>query len=570
MRQICFRSETLLVFFLIICQVSPLFGQSYQSVYSGKLSKASPKTPWVDFSYIEKDHTTRLVLMHPKGKRSLYLSYYFDDSLHLKKSETELLSLTDAALKYRFINQELESYAWDESEVLRAANNISGQIIIEKGYLNRKWMNNAYSDNNFSSSILKRKGYWRYKFTKKNVVKPTFELPQSLKDAGAEKNGNPGLLSYISEGELIEVTTGPRAVSPDNQKGLFERSGKYAPVSSDLIFLAAQKYSISKRNSSCYFFCRFNPSKFEITTTTPIYFVQDHVLIFYTFLSDHSLAMIFAPEKTPNSVDSLCQQYQYIRINSKGEIINKTTFNSPCNRWDIERVEFIGQNKILFYGQANKDNEPAYYTSGNVSSYNHFQIMLVADSIKVNAVSLEQIKEKQVYQPDMEKPLVYKGKDVKFNNFYMSSNGYFFIVLQEYKNYKYDDLMMLQFDPLIEYKACYSYRFLDKGNEAVKAPAKNFFIPVDDNSFSWLIIENAGSTDQKPLIYPSMAILYPELNNISVFSDFGFQNKERYYLQQNNLFLQSGNSLIFGGLDKKNKKIRLVKFDPARYFIPSE
>ena len=262
--------------------------------------------------------------------------------------------------------------------------------------------------------------------------------------------------------------------------------------------------------------------------------------------------------------------YTYVRVNENLEIVDNIPFKSFASYWKIdEAIRDISTDDIYIYGPSAAGKDKYFQMSSNTSKFKAVQLMKVSNHqiAYFTETNLEEFKTKLQLPPSQKKSPEYEGKRFEIANYYVASNGDFFVIGQNFETSKegnrYNDVLGFQFDSKGVLKSQYGIDTKESNKYAKAAGAPQSLVQSKDGKYIyWLLLEIRGVAlfKGKVLTYPRIGKIDLASGKVSNFLDVRGPDDD-YYLDAKFPFIEmeDKNEVVFFGSDKPGKNIWFVK-----------
>ncbi|MFY0652693.1 MAG: hypothetical protein JXQ96_11695 [Cyclobacteriaceae bacterium] len=210
-------------------------------------------------------------------------------------------------------------------------------------------------------------------------------------------------------------------------------------------------------------------------------------------------------------------EWTYVRLNSKGEVVNKAGFQTKVHNWNI-LGSVLRNGSVYVYGPGetkgvNEEHQKLMAYPG-IGKQDAFQILKVTgDNVDfVSGPSLDDINAVATKPVDQKKLIEYDGRKVEFRNFSFSSNGDIFVSAQDWSLDArstlplYKDFFMFHFAADGSFKRFY-------GIESVKDKAG---------------IAGALDPNTDPRFYPDEGEVFEGANGSMYWNIYGVKRVDKY------------------------------------------
>lgn len=548
--------------------------QNVEAEKTHLLDKDAKKGYLGSFTYDETAKEYTLVFVREKNKKSVYVTYKYDYDFNKLDEIEEKLSDLDASKKFDFM--EFTEEEWRAPSVLRVDGdgfNVN-QVTLKKGRITRHWVP-AHSET-IGQRTYYWPGYWKYNFDVDEKFKPKIAVdlnldpktPPAIVKMANKAAQKVKLIAYQSDEPNFQVNTG--AMWKDlagKGKGTMSKSTlrtkNYQEATGSITLLGYQEWYIQKDFNKRYVALNIGVESLEIDNQSLIELDHIYAVVKTKNLPDKSIAAIFAPSgmhKTP-APHSNPREFVYVRVDKAANVIDKVTFESPSSFWRVADITVADNGEVFVYGEASKAKNDKYFDKlGNTSKFDNFQVMKIKDGKVeyITSTGMDEFASKLKIPANMKKVDSYVGKKFEVGPLTMASNGDVFISGQEKDDKGYGNINLFQFDAQGKLRAQYGYKLQETSKEALSKTTVHIeFENFDSKYMNWLVYEMNGSTDSKLLLYPRMAKIDLEKAEVSEFSQYGFEKKEAYYVDNENpiVLIEEGKKVVFFGADKKDKTL---------------
>jgi len=311
----------------------------------------------------------------------------------------------------------------------------------------------------------------------------------------------------------------------------------------------------------------------ELVSETSFNFEYPKTLAFSRFIENTNggvagMSFVFAPmggTGMKKVADPNKNNFSYIRINDKPEVIDNIRFESYAPYWQInEMVVDIYSDDIYLFGPSAMGKDKYYNQLLSTSKFKAVQLLKISDH-KVayfTETDLEEFEAKLKKPSNQKKAPSYEGKKFRIANYMIASNGDFFVSGQNFKpsneGPQFHDIMGFHFDHNGVLMSQYSVDTEESNKYAKAHGAEQLFIEsADGKKMFWFKQEIVGiaTARGKVLAYPSVGSVDLDDGNISNFTTYG--GEEGFYLDPLYPYheTEKGNTIVFFGSDKKGKEI---------------
>lgn len=372
-------------------------------------------------------------------------------------------------------------------------------------------------------------------------------------------------------------------------------------MNGDLFVLASVKAKASAKGNEdvgAIKLLKFN-SELDLVKSTDIDFPYVQTLAFARTIERENpddpeapgvagLVFIFAPSNImgKKNADPNNNNFTYVRLDDKANIVERFSFNSPASYWRID--EMLSNNgDFYFYGPAMAGRDKYFNEGagtrfgGGEVKYKAVQLMKVSGGkmVYLTETNLEEFKAKQQFPPSQRRTPDYTGREFGIRNYVFAPNGDLIVLGQNYDKTKdgfinqYEDVLGFHFDGNGVLRAQYGLDTKEKGVTvdynytngigyytvtkitSVYACPQNLLLGKDDDMF-WLLQEVKGQTkDGKLLTYPRMGKINMKNNTVTDLKTFG--KGEGYYLDPKYPYLETDKmeTVVFFGADKGGREL---------------
>lgn len=372
-------------------------------------------------------------------------------------------------------------------------------------------------------------------------------------------------------------------------------------MNGDLFVLASVKAKASAKGNEdvgAIKLLKFN-SELDLVKSTDIDFPYVQTLAFARTIERENpddpeapgvagLVFIFAPSNImgKKNADPNNNNFTYVRLDDKANIVERFSFNSPASYWRID--EMLSNNgDFYFYGPAMAGRDKYFNEGagtrfgGGEVKYKAVQLMKVSGGkmVYLTETNLEEFKAKQQFPPSQRRTPDYTGREFGIRNYVFAPNGDLIVLGQNYDKTKdgfinqYEDVLGFHFDGNGVLRAQYGLDTKEKGVTvdynytngigyytvtkitSVYACPQNLLLGKDDDMF-WLLQEVKGQTkDGKLLTYPRMGKINMKNNTLTDLKTFG--KGDGYYLDPKYPYLETDKmeTVVFFGADKGGREL---------------
>lgn len=256
--------------------------------------------------------------------------------------------------------------------------------------------------------------------------------------------------------------------------------------------------------------------------------------------------------------------FTYVRVNSDPEVVDNIQFDSFAPYWTINEMVVDLNDDVFLFGPSAMGKDKYYNQLLSTTKFKAVQLMKISDH-KIEyftETDLEEFESKLKKPADQKKSPSYEGKKFAFANYFIASNGDFFVSGQNFKKSnegaQFYDILGFHFDNKGELMSQYSVDTKESNKYAKSNGTEQFFIEnAKADKVYWFQLEILGVSMSrgKMLAYPSIGNVNLADNNISNFTSYG--GDEGYFLDNSFPYLETdtGNTIVFFGSNKKGKEI---------------
>jgi hypothetical protein len=303
--------------------------------------------------------------------------------------------------------------------------------------------------------------------------------------------------------------------------------------------------------------------------------------------------LVFAPMSGTKGIPA---NYTYVRISPQGKILERVSFESPSNAWNIEGT-YDNNGSVYLYGSAiTKDPAKKFY--GDIANkawdklvYTNYQIAKITSGKLdfISSTSLTDLNEKQVKPANQKKLLEIDGKEYVSSGIKILSSGEILITYHDVESateaqgspyQKQNSVFLFYFDASGNFKKNFGVEinpdaekpdFSTGGVWAI--PATHYFYPSGDGKkLYWFIRSvkdvdvigeanaNINTIECKPLNGIDYGSINLETGEISEFKTIGV-DKKPYFLFSKTSGSQMDNFIYFFSETKKGDKMLLTRID---------
>lgn len=379
-------------------------------------------------------------------------------------------------------------------------------------------------------------------------------------------------LGYYKDVDILEK------LKPKTEEGLkfFYLGHAEDDVTGEVLILCGIKDKINKdadgyRHSKDMVVLKFNKDV-ELIGQTNFTFDHPQTLALTRSISNSDgsvggMSFVFAPLGGPGMgkvQDPNKNNFTYVRVNSNPEVIDNIKFESYAPYWNINELVVDVNDDVYIFGASAMGKDKYYNQLLATSKFKAVQLMKISDH-KVayfTETDLEEFESKLKKPANQKKVPSYEGKKFAFANYFLSSNGDFFVSGQNYKPSKegaqFNDIVGFHFDEKGHLLSQYSVDTKESNKDAKANGTEQFFIEnAKGDRVYWFQLEILGVSMSrgKMLAYPSIGNVNLADNSISNFTSYG--GEEGYFLDNSFPYLETdkGNAIVFFGSNKKGKEI---------------
>lgn len=548
---------------LLLSTIASTFSLNAQEIKSStfELSGDAKRGTLTNLQYDEATGTYKLLYVSPKVVNGLRVveEYEFDKDFNNTKAETS----------QKDIDQ------WKNDPVMKQRTAYKGDVIQTKS---------IYAIQGLKGGLNLIPVTWTHSW---NWDKNAYDRTGSL---GGLNNVEPagGMNNYHMEHSAMDVSTGGAllvsAIIPKGTKDIQNHTE------------FAFTYFDNSLNRSSESTIKFN-DPMGVVKGFPIYDPTnplDSVLIGAVYIFAPCEAKIAKnPEKVLTGYDKVgaakTNLFTYVRVNAKGEILNRVDFESKTTDWNLQYMYNTDEDVYLAGPCRNVKFDEKYYNThmtvsdgfGNavtsdfqVAHFSGDQLIYLTNEtqgrLAETAYTDSGLKKKKVYNGRF---FEYMGQNVTRNGDYMiygvnyqkvDSNGY---------RVNFDELVCLHFNKDGAYVGIYTVNPKEKYPD-FPVPNRMIF-SEDEKSFYWILEENAGlkkdmvssSTIEKSKLsfsysgsfeYKYKYMLYPRIFEVNLEGDLKeleMPDTEVYYLDNKFPYLEMKDRIVFVGASKSAKTL---------------
>jgi hypothetical protein len=296
---------------------------------------------------------------------------------------------------------------------------------------------------------------------------------------------------------------------------------------------------------------------------------------------------LFAPVKEGKNPDPQKNNYTFIRISPKLEIIDRISVNSISNYWEVNDIVKSEKNEEYYlYGPSAAGKDEYYDQLLNTTKYKAFQVAKITNH-KLDYLTetfIEEFETKLKLPPSQRSSPSYNGKKFDLSDAKVLINGDLFITGQTWggkfnaitgeRELTYKDFLGFQFDPKGKLKTQFGIDAKENSGEYM-APQIVMESPTG-KSLYWLFQEVKGLKGEgigfKIMGMPQFANLlkkklltYPRLGKVDLasgnISEIILYGKEKYFLDNNFpiISVPSEKKLVLFGANKSGDEIWFVR-----------
>lgn len=379
-------------------------------------------------------------------------------------------------------------------------------------------------------------------------------------------------------------------------------------MTGDLYIVATVKPKIGSKNMEgvgSVRLLKFN-SELDLVKTSDFNFKYPQALAFINVVDKEnfddpespgieSLVMVWAPSNAggKKNSDPNNNNYEYTKISSSGDIVERFNFESPASFWRIDQLivnDKDGTSYLYGPAAAGKDkyfNEgvkagPSFGRFGSSEvKFKSVQLMKITGGkmTYLTETLLDEFKAKQKFPPNQRKTPDYDGREFGVRSYQFASNGDLFVLGQNYDKdgngaiSKFTDVLGFQFDTNGKLKAQYGLDTKEKGIAVSQSTSYGVFykvvsttvqvyacpqtlIEAADGNIYWILQEIKGmGPNDKMLTYPRIAKVNKATADIGEMKTFG--KGDGFYLHPQYPFLETdkAETVVFFGADKPGKEL---------------
>ena len=306
--------------------------------------------------------------------------------------------------------------------------------------------------------------------------------------------------------------------------------------------------------------------------------------------------IVFAPMSGSKAKPT---DFTYVRISPKGKILERVSFDSPSNAWNIEGA-YDNNGSVYLYGSAiTKDPAKKFYPDivnkgWDKLTYTNYQIAKITKGKLdfISSTSLKDLNEKQVKPANQKKLLEIDGEEYVTNGINILNSGEILITYHDVETataaqgslyQKQNSVFLFQFDASGNFKKNYGVEINPDQKKAGfstggvwSLPATHYFYPAaDGKKLNWFIrsvkdvdcIGEANAEKNTIVCKPMNGINYGSINletgEISEYKTIG-EGKNPYYLFSKTSGSPMGNYIYFFSETEKGDKMLLTRIDISK------
>jgi hypothetical protein len=284
------------------------------------------------------------------------------------------------------------------------------------------------------------------------------------------------------------------------------------------------------------------------------------------------MVFVFAPMGGPGMgkyANENRSAYTYVRVNENLEVVDNIPFQSYASYWKIDELIRDENDNVYLYGPSAAGKDKYFQMSTGITKFKAVQLMKISNH-KIEyftETNLEEFQAKLQLPPSQKKSPEYEGKKFDIANYYLASNGDFFVVGQNFEpskeGNKYKDVLGFQFDSKGNLKAQYGIDTKESNKYAKAAGAPQSLIESADGKYMyWLLLEVRGVTllKGKVLTYPRIGKIDIASGKVNDFLDVRGPDDD-YYLDPQFPYIENEdqNQVVFFGSDKPGRTIWFVR-----------
>jgi hypothetical protein len=280
------------------------------------------------------------------------------------------------------------------------------------------------------------------------------------------------------------------------------------------------------------------------------------------------MTFVFAPmslkglKEDPNK-----SNFTWVRISNDMKLDARVSFESPSPGWKIDELIYDeARDEMYYYGPSAEGRDKYWATAINTNKYKAVQLMKISSN-KVEyltSTNLDEFEAKLKTPPSQKKSPAYAGKKFRIANYYMASNGDFFVIGQNFQpndktGPQFKDVLCFHFDSKGVLKAQYGVDTKEANAVAQANGCPQFFIEgASGKSMYWFLREIDGfAPNGRLLTYLRIGKIDMNGATITDLKMPGGDKKPEYFLDPNFPFLETekGGVVTLFGADKKGKTI---------------
>jgi hypothetical protein len=316
--------------------------------------------------------------------------------------------------------------------------------------------------------------------------------------------------------------------------------------------------------------------------------------------SPRDWVIVFAPMKMKG--DPKPNNLTYVRVSPQGKILEKVSFESPSNGWNIEGAYEHAGHTYVYGSGISKDPTEKYYEQVVKKGWEeltltHYQIARITKGNLdyVSAASFKDMQAQQAKPANQKKPLELDGEKCFTTGIKVLENEDVLITFQDYEiksapakqggTYKHQNgVSLFHFDSKGNFKKHFGVDLNPDPNDVKKfstsvweTPAKHdFFASGDGKKIYWLITyvkdvicigeSNAEMNDIvcKPLNTVEYGTVDLASGEISEYKQLGYDKKNPFYLFGRTSAYKWDNFIYFFSETEKGDKMQLSKLDVSK------
>lgn len=258
--------------------------------------------------------------------------------------------------------------------------------------------------------------------------------------------------------------------------------------------------------------------------------------------------------------------FTWVRISNDMKLLGRESFNSPAPGWKIDEMVYdVAKDELYYFGPSAEGRDKYHNVAINTTKFKAVQLMKISSNKieYLTSTNLDEFEAKIKTPPTQKKSPAYSGKKFQIANYFIGSNGDFFVIGQNFdtgkEGLKYRDVLCFHFDSKGVLKAQYGVDTKESNATATANGCPQFFIEgASGKNMYWFLREIDGfAFNGRLLTYIRIGKIDMNSASISDLTMPGGDKKPEYFLDPNFPYLETdkGGVVVFFGADKKGKNI---------------